>query len=233
MNLSPTHDRTRPDVQLGEATRVRSGMRITALNFHPREPHRVDVCIDGEHRLTLATEVATAVPLRVGDRISHELLGELEARDQRWRAREAALILLSFRARSRAELKRRLMEKGFREEIAQGCVNELSRGGLVDDSSFAESFVRDRLRFRPRGTQLLLQELSTRGVDADIARATLNEVLEREEMSETDLARQAAAKWSPKPAETRLRARRRLYNFLARRGFGMEAVRDVVDELLP
>jgi regulatory protein len=208
-------------------------MQITSLKPHAREPNRVEVTVDGSHRATVAVEVVSAMPLHVGDVVTEQFLEELEARDQRWRAREAALILLSFRARTRSELTRRLLEKGFSREVAKGCVGELSRGGLVDDSSFAESFVRDRLRFRPRGTQLLLHELRTRGVDADVARATLDEVLESEEVSETDLARQAAQKWSPKPAETRLRARRRLYNFLSRRGFGVHAVREVVDELLP
>jgi regulatory protein len=208
-------------------------MEITAIEPQPRKPDRLDVHVDGAPRLTLAAELVLAAPLRVGDRVSESLLRELERRDQAWRAREAALHLLSFRGRTAVEMRRRLVEKGYAPDIADGCVAELEGRGLIDDASFAQSFVRDRLRFRPRGAQLLLQELRTKGVDWETARSTVAEVLQDEDVSEAELARQAATKWTVRPGENRLRARRRLYNFLARRGFGPDAIRSVVEELLP
>jgi regulatory protein len=208
-------------------------MKITAIEPQARNRERVNIHVDGTFRVAVAAELAFGLPLRAGDPITPDLIAELEQRDQRWRAREAALNLLSYRPRTAAELRRRLREKDFGNEVVEQCVEELLQRGLVDDASFAESFVRDRLRFRPRGPQLLLQELRTKGVDWDTARATVDDVCREDGVSETDLARQAAARWSPRSGETRLRARRRLYNFLARRGFGAEVVREVVEDLLP
>jgi regulatory protein len=208
-------------------------MKITAIEPQTRNPERVNLSIDGAFRLALPAELVYSVPLRVGDVVTEEQLREWEVRDQRWRAREAALNLLSFRPRTAVELQRRLREKGFDPEIASDCIAELTDRGLIDDASFAQSFIRDRIRFRPRGAQRLLQELRTKGVDWETARATVSEVWEKEEVSEMDLARQAAAKWYPRAGESQLRARRRLYNFLARRGFSADAVRQVVDEILP
>jgi regulatory protein len=208
-------------------------MKITAIEPQTRNLERVDLSIDGAFRLALPAELVYSVPLRVGDVVTEEQLREWEVRDQSWRAREAALSLLSFRPRTAVELQRRLREKGFDPEIASGCIAELTGRGLIDDASFAQSFIRDRIRFRPRGAQRILQELRTKGVDWETARASVNEVWEEEEVSEMDLARQAAAKWSPRAGESQLRARRRLYNFLARRGFSADAVRQVVDEILP
>ena len=207
-------------------------MKITAIEPQTRHPERVNVHVDGSFRLALAAEIAYGVPLRVGDEVTEGLLRELEERDLSWKAREAALNLLSYRPRTVTELRRRLREKGYPEEMAEECVAGLAERGLVDDASFAESFVRDRLRFRPRGPQRLFQELRAKGVDRDTARATLDEVWEQEEVSEVELARQAAAKWRPRAGETSLRARRRLYNFLVRRGFSTDAVREVLDETL-
>jgi regulatory protein len=208
-------------------------MRITALEPQGRNPERVDVHVDGVFRMSLSAELAYGAALRTDDLVTPERLEQLEAQDQAWRAREAALNLLSYRPRTESEMRRRLREKGFAPGVIADCLAELVERGLLNDATFAESFVRDRLRFRPRGTELLVQELRTKGVDWETARATVNEVLQEEEVSETELARQAAAKWAPRGGEIRLRARRRLYNFLARRGFGPEAVREVVDELLP
>lgn len=208
-------------------------MRITAIVPHARNHQRVELDIDGAFRLAVAVELVHQGQLRVGDVVSEAQLRELERQDAHWRAREDALNLLSFRARTGAEMRQRLLRKGYAEPVVERCVAELTDRGLIDDASFAQCFVRDRLRSRPRGSQRLLQELRTRGVDWETARASLDEVWQGESVSELDLARQAAERWTPRPGETRLRARRRLYNFLARRGFGAELIHRVVGERLP
>lgn len=205
---------------------------ITAIEPQSNDPDRVSVYVDGEFRLGLPAEVAYAAHLRAGDAVTAERLAELARKDAAWRAREAALALLSFRPRSRAELRRRLVEKGFEGDVADECVAGLGEMGLVDDTAFAEMFVRDRVRLRPHGSRRLTQELRAKGVDAETAKAAIGEVLETEEASETELARRAAARWKPRPGEDRNAARRRLHGFLARRGFGGDAVRAVMDEIL-
>ena len=149
------------------------------------------------------------------------------------KARDAALSLLSHRARSAAELTRRLRRKGFDGEVAEETVGRLGELGMVDDAAFAESFVRDRVRLRPQGKRRLASELRARGVDAETASAAIGEVMEGENATELDLARAAAARGKPRPGEDPARARRRLHGFLARRGFGGDAVRAVLREKLP
>jgi regulatory protein len=207
-------------------------MQITAIEPQKRHPERVNVHVDGSFRLALAAEIAYGAALRAGDAITEERLGELERQDQRWKAREAALVLLSFRPRTRSELRGRLLRKDFPEEVAEETVAALVEKGLVSDDSFAEVFVRDRTRLRPKGKRRLVQELRAKGVDAETAHAAVEEVWEREEVSELDLAREAAAKWSPRAGEEPLRARRRLFGFLQRRGFSGDAIRQVMDEVL-
>ncbi|HYJ78628.1 MAG TPA: regulatory protein RecX [Longimicrobiaceae bacterium] len=207
-------------------------MQITALEQDPADAERIRLHVDGAFRLALPAEVVLAERLRSGDRVSEERLAELERRDQAWRAREAALVLLAYRARSAEELRRRLERKGFAPEIARACVDGLGELGMVDDAAFAETFVRDRIRLRPHGRRRLSRELRAKGVDEETATAALDEVMEREEVSDADLAREAAARWHPRAGEDDARARRRLYGFLARRGFGADAIRQVIEEKL-
>ena len=203
-------------------------MRITALQPHHRNPERVHVHVDGQPRLTLSAELVLTLGVHVGDEVDEARLEELERRDQPWRAREAALSLLSYRPRSAAELRRRLARKGFDAEVVDACVEALGGVGVVDDAAFAESLVRDRVRLRPQGRRRIRQELRAKGVDEETASAAIDEVMEGEDASEIDLARAAAARWKPRPGEERDRARRRLHAFLARRGFGGDAVRAVL-----
>lgn len=206
-------------------------MKITAIKAQRRERERLNVHVDGEFRLALASEVVLRRGLRVGADITESELRELEAEDLAWKARQASLNLLSYRPRTARELQRRLQQKEFPEELAAATVEDLRARGLVDDAAYAESFVRDRVRLRPRGKRRLIQELRAKGVDPDIAATAIAEVLEVEETSEAELARAAAAKWSPRPGEDPGSARRRLYGFLARRGFGSDAIREVMEDL--
>jgi regulatory protein len=59
-----------------------------------------------------------------------------------------------------------LLELG---KIKQIVTNKLDKYELVDDEKYAEAFVRDRLRTRPRGRYLLVAELLDKGVDKDLA----------------------------------------------------------------
>lgn len=206
-------------------------MKITAIRTQRRERERLNIEVDGTFRLALPGEIVLRRGLRVGDDVTEDDLREMEAEELAWKARQASLNLLSYRPRTADELKRRLARKDFSEELAAATVHDLQEKGLVDDAAFAESFVRDRSRLRPRGRRRLVQELRAKGVDRETAESAIGEVLEDEGTSEVDLARAAAARWAPKPGEDRRAARRRLYGFLARRGFGADAIRTVMDEI--
>lgn len=205
---------------------------------------RVRLYLDGEEdpRLELAIDLFMRAGLAAGDTLSEGRLRELEHDNERHRARHAALNLLAHRARSREELRRRLWRKAIPDPLIEETLAWLEERRYVDDRAFAESFVRDRLRLRPRGRVGLIQELTKKGVDRDVADAAIAAVMDAEDVVEGDLARQSAEAWARKneralrnarkSREDRQKARRRLYGHLARRGFAPDAVRAAMDAVL-
>lgn len=213
-------------------------MRITAIEPQKHHDERVNVYVDGEFRCGLAVEIVRRAGLRVGDETDEAALEGLERQDLVWKAREAAYSLLAYRARTRVELQRRLRRKGFPDDVIETCVASLIDKGYVDDEAFAESFVRDRVRLRPRGPRRLVQELRAKGVDPAVAEPVVEEVFEAEDVSEVELARAAATKWARSHLGTeapqgaaRRKSRERLYRYLARRGFAGDAVRTAMNEV--
>lgn len=218
-------------------------MRITRIQTVGHgERARLYVDGDDEHRTELALDLVVRVGLATGDELSEARLAELERQDEGLRAREAALNLLAHRARSREELRRRLWRKEFPDTVIAETLAWLEERDYVDDRAFAEAFVRDRLRLRPRGRVGLIQELRKKGVEAGVAEAAIAAVLEAEQVDETGLAREAADAWARRnrsalrkarssPDGWR-RARRRLYGHLARRGFAPDAVRSAIAAVL-
>jgi len=196
-------------------------------------------------RLTAAIEVVAAAGLHVGDEVEESALAALERDDIAWRTRQAALDLLAYRPRSVAELRRRLLRKDFPAATIDACLADLQERGWLDDDAFAATFVRERIRRKPRGRRGLVSELRSRGIGADRAARVVEETLEAEEVSEMDLARAAARAWSRRAGGAghaagataaerdawQLRQRRRLYAYLTRRGFSADVVGAVVAEV--
>lgn len=214
-------------------------MNITRITRHPRRD-RVRIHLDGEAepRLELSAELLVLAGLGVGDLLDPERLRALEAEDEAYRARDTALRLLGHRPRSRVEIRRALERRGSSGPTVDRTIAWLDERGYLDDRAFGEAFVRDRLRLRPRGTAALVAELRRKGVDEGTARAAIAAVLEAEAMTESALARRAAAEWARRNArllrdasrdpERRRVARRRLYGHLSRRGFPPDPIRAAV-----
>jgi regulatory protein len=196
--------------------------------------------------LDVALEALERLRLGVGDPLPPRRRHHLLNADADVRVRDAALALLSHRARTRLELRRKLTAKGFRAARVDHCLDHLEARGLLDDAAVAAAFVRDRLRHRPRGKARLTSELGAKGVKAETASQVIDTVLEDEGLHERDLAQRVGRAWATRqrpdvavalahsgPSPEREKVRRRLYGYLARRGFrgqalsaGMEAAVD-------
>jgi regulatory protein len=137
------------------------------------------------------------------------------------------LRFLEARARSVAEVRRRLSGAGYRDELVQDAITRLGELGMLDDAAFAAAWVESRDRARPRGSIALRRELRLKGIDPGTIAATLDERAgtdpangEREDPDEIAarrvLERHAAA--LARITDPR-RRRQRAWALLARHGF--------------
>lgn len=213
-------------------------MRITGLHSQRRHSGRANLHVDDAFHCGIAWELVVEHGLHVGDEVSAGLLERLRAADERWQAKQAALTLLATRGRARRELGDRLSRKGFGPVAVDYALAEVERLGFIDDRAFAEAWVRDRLRARPRGSRALLAELTRKGVARETARQAVERAMADGDTDEMSLCRQAAAKWLRTKggaiagdADQRRRQERRLAAYLARRGFGSGQIRTALGEL--
>jgi regulatory protein len=88
---------------------------------------------------------------------------------------EAALRFLEPRARSVAEVRRRLTGNGYRAELVDTAIERLLDLGMLDDAAFARHWVESRDRARPRGRLGLTGELRRLGIDPATIAAVLDE----------------------------------------------------------
>ncbi len=206
---------------------------ITDLARIGRRRGRVSLHVDGAFFVQVPADLADRLQLRVGDALSDAELQRIREQAARTDAVDAALHYLSYRPRSRVELERRLRRRGCQPRHVATAVERCVELGYVDDRAFALAFVRERVRFRPRGRARLVSELLQRGVDRDVAEGAVRDAMAEEGVRESDLLRAAAAKrWRAVRDLDPGTARRRLSAYLARRGFPHAGIRTVVGELV-
>jgi regulatory protein len=143
------------------------------------------------------------------------------------RTRAVALDLLARKPWTRRELARRLRRRGAPADVAGAVVAELEVRGYVDDRAFAATWAESRARGRGLGRQRLRQELLARGITRPLAEAAIAGAF-----AETDEVTRATRVATRRLAVLRRgapeRTGRRLHDYLRRRGYSVEVVRQVL-----
>ena len=197
--------------------------QITEIRVQKRNPRRANVFVDDEFAFGLA--MIEAAKLHKGQYLSDEDIAALQVADEQERAYERALHFLSYRPRSKAEVARRL-RRDFSEAGVDAVVCRLSRVGLLDDEAFAEYWISNREQFKPRGRRALRYELRQKGVDHDIIDALLEQNNEVEGAYRVATGR--LARWQHLDVTT---LRRKLSEYLVRRGFSYQAIGEVWERI--
>jgi len=144
-------------------------------------------------------------------------------------ARDYAFLLLKFRQRSEKELLDRLRKKRFDPGVNAKVLGFLKERKFIGDSEFARAWIESRLK-KPFGLFRIKRELVLKGVDEKIIEEQVSKF--RGEYSESEIVLKLAVSKLSKlrniPAES---ARRRVYAFLARRGFSPETIKEALEQI--
>ncbi|HEY2066459.1 MAG TPA: regulatory protein RecX [Gemmatimonadaceae bacterium] len=202
---------------------------VTAISASPRHPGRFDVLVDGRPMATLSLDAIERLRLAEGASIAgrEEQLASAAAE---LKVYDRALTMLAFRARSSAELARLLVRKGEPKQLVERAVDRLQEQGLLDDAAFAQSFTRAKVLGARQSKRRVQQGLAKKGVARDVSDAAIATVFEEESVDQSAIVEAAARKKlrSLVRLEPAVR-RRRLYAFLARRGYDADDVRKVME----
>jgi regulatory protein len=140
-----------------------------------------------------------------------------------------ALEALARGAKSTRDLGRWLARRDHAPEDVSAVLTRLTERGLLNDADYAVLFTRSRATTRGMSRRRIAAELAKRGVARDLVDAAITEVMADESIDERAIVEAAAAKKFRALAKLEPDVqRRRLYGFLARKGFAPDLVRETV-----
>ena len=148
-------------------------------------------------------------------------------------AYDYALNLLAARPYATRALHRKLIQKKYQAADADDAIRRLVENGLLNDEKFAEQYARSKILSTGASKRRLTQDLYRKGIKGDVATTAIANVIADEEIDTAAVIDHVARKKLAQLGDLEpLVLRRRLFAFLARRGYDIDEIKSVVGRLI-
>lgn len=189
----------------------------------------MNVYLDDKFAFGIDLDNFVKLGLRVDQEIDEKKLQEVIAKSEHQKILDKLLNFVSFRPRSKEEIKIWLRRKKIPEDMHKSLWEALTKLGFVDDYKFAQWWLEQRASFRPKGRKALKYELLKKGIDRKIIEQVLEEAPVDEEKIALGLLEKRKSRWEKMEKRE---VKQKMYAYLAGQGFDWEVVKSVVEKFL-
>ena len=187
------------------------------------------IYIDGEPVFVLYRGELKRFNIAEEEEISEQTVEKIKKDVLLKRAKLRAMHLLEDMDRTEKALRDKLRQGGYPESAIDGAVKYVSSFGYLNDVRFAENFVLSRKDSKSRREIQAL--LAQKGVPADTAQAVLEQIYGED--GEQASIRQILRKKRMDPERADEQTLRKIYGYLARKGYRYEDIHQVIQNDYP
>ncbi len=222
----------RLDVQRGKLDALESDATIDAVEPTHDELGRVKVRIGKTRFGPIHPDDVDALALAVGQSLDASIREQLFEAIAREAARSDALRLLAARSRAKGDLIGRLRARGHEPQHAGEAADRLEAVGLLDDRTLAFDKAASLVRAKKLGPRAAKAKLLSLGFASNLADEAIEHAFGQLDLTEqaTEAALRRLASMSS--SLERSTCVRRLYAFLARRGYDHATCKHAVDKAM-
>ena len=200
--------------------------KIIKIKRSTKYSDRIIIILDDKSVFRIPEGVFVLNILHEGDEVTKK---EIESYGKKMRlqeARDSANRLLGFRMRSIFEMKRRLKEKDFDQEEIDYTIQNLINKNFLNDEEFGKAFVKEKVQNKKIGPRALKKEIYQHNLRTELTESLIQEVYDEynpKELIESHLVK----KRIKKKTLINKKDKKRLTDFLIRKGFYWDSIRDV------
>jgi len=204
-------------------------MRITKIEVQQKRKDRYNIYIDDEFRFGLDEGTIARLGLYEKMEIDNDLIFKIENEEVFSKAMNSSFSFLKARVRSRKEIFDKLKTKDYSDKIIDDVLNRLEELDFVNDEKFAQSFVSDRMKLKPKGKKILNFELKNKGISDLIIEKVLSENMteEKEEILISGLLEKLERKYF---GYSEAEKKEKTIKYLLNKGFLWDNIKKVVDK---
>ena len=190
-----------------------------------RNRKRVNIYLDGKFAFGLDLDNFVKLNLKVEQELSEKEVAGIVKKAEFQKTLDKLLRFTTLRPRSEKEINYWLKRKKVHESLQKDLFNKLKRLDLIDDKKFAEWWIGQRIQFKSKSKRELISELRIKGIDKNTIEDVLYEVGIDEAKNAKKLIQKNKYKWKRYDKRT---ARKKMGEYLARKGFAWEIIKKVV-----
>ena len=203
-----------------------------------RSGRRFNVYLDDTFAFGADEDLVVEHRLIVGKILEQEQVERLLFESEVGKLMERIYRLFNIRQRSEKEVRDYFRKLSFKRKekgekissfIVDTVVQLLKRKGMINDLEFAKAWVESRKK--KKGPRVLKQELFQKGIDREIIEEVISGQVagySGQEIAEGLLEKKMRV-WKNLP---RLEFKKKAYEFLTRRGFEYEVIKEVIEKLM-
>lgn len=213
--------------------------KVTSVEPQKKNPKRFNIFLDGVFAFGADEDLVVDFRLIPGKIIDPQDLDKLVFEAEVGKLMERMYGWFGMRGRSEKETRDYLRNLSFKRKlkdkdelspmVVDRLIEKLKQKGMLNDLEFAKAWVESKSK--KKGKNIIQTELYKKGINREVIEEVLNN--ESGIMNQGDVAEKVLEKrldrWKGLPLMDR---KRKAYEFLMRRGFEYDVVKDVVEKMV-
>lgn len=202
---------------------------VTKIVQQKKSNKRFNVYLDNEYAFSISEDIYVKFHVHKGKKLTEAEIEKIRYEDGIHRAYVIAIQYLSYRMRTEREVRIHLQKKDVHPDVVEKVIERLINEKLLDDLTFAQSFVTDRINRSTKGPLLISRELAEKGV----SHILINEALRQYTLEKQ---KEKALQWIEKETKKKSnhsykKRKEQLTAKLLQRGFSKEVASDVISNV--
>lgn len=140
------------------------------------------------------------------------------------RAKLRALHLLNTMGRTEEQLRQKLKQGGYTDEITEAAISYVKSFGYINDDAYARNLIESRKDKKSR--KEIYAQLIQKGLDKDIIDQAFEECYGKEDAKEAIAEIIRKKRYDPQTADRK--ETQKILGYLTRKGFGYDDIRQVI-----
>lgn len=196
---------------------------MTVTKIEPITKTRYRVYLDGQFAFVLYKGELSRYHIEehgILEESSYEALAKMVLK----RAKLRAMHLLNDMGRTEAQLRTKLIQGGYTEEITEEAICYVKSFGYINDLEYAKNYILGRKTSKSK--REIYAQLGQKGLSGEIISQAMEECYGEEDVTEAILALMRKRKFDPENADEQ--SRQKMIGYLARKGFGYSDIQHVM-----
>jgi regulatory protein len=202
---------------------------ITKITKQKKNKERYNIFLDEEYALSVDESLIIKYQLTKGFVIENDALNDLVYDDEVKKAFNRGLNFISYRMRSESELKNKLVEKEFSENVIDEAIKKLKYYGFINDETFTTSLIENHKTSSKKGPMAIRQELTKKGIDKNLQEEFLQVYDEEEQIGVASIVAEKLR--NQHSTKTPLQVKQKIQETLTRKGFSFSITKQVIETM--